>query len=48
MPDGVGLRDLAILGRMGFQSEVHLPFRGAIRPVHQGVSAVDGCVFCEV
>ena len=24
MPDGLGIRDLAILGRMGFQSELHL------------------------
>ena len=24
MPEGVGLRDSAILGRIGFQSELHL------------------------
>ena len=46
MPEGMGLRDLAIFGRIGSQSELHV--RGTVCSVHHGVPTVDGGVFCKV
>ena len=42
----MGLRIAAILGRMGFQSELH--FGSTIRPIYGRVSDVDGCLLSQV
>ena len=50
MPAGRGLKDLAILGRIGFQRLWTLGGRGLVRPVDGSCrsAGLDGCVFYEV